>query len=883
MSSDQLNKAEHGDIALVVPSGDAVANAVPARWAADELRRAIEDQGGSARTLAALEDAHPSEFCVLVSAMGAPPAESIIGRSGIVAPTGPESLCLLRTEAAGRSILLAAGTDARGLAYALTELADRVTALADRHAALEFADPVVEQPASRVRSMLRGFNSEVEDKPWFYDRDYWRAYLDMLAYSRVNRLHFATGMAYNLAQKVTDGYLLFPYPFLVDVPGHAVRVRGLPEEERVRNLDTLRFVGEECARRGLDFHLGIWTLAHEWPRSPKATYMIEGLTNRAHGSYCHAALALLLQEVPSITGVTFRVHEESGIPRGQESFWDRQFRALAECGRRVDLDLHAKSMSPETLDLAHATGQSVTISPKYCGEHQALPYHQASIRRLERARPGAVRDPGTGVLVGDRGFTRYGYADCLAENRTWDVLFRIWPGTQRFLLGADPALLAGYGRQAAFCDAAGIELSEPLHFKGRRGSGRPGERCGYADASLAPARDFEKYRYFYRLWGRLGFNPDTAPDVWRRELLREFGSAAGAIERALAAAGRVLPLFTLAHAPSADCVRYWPEVYSTIPLDEGTPPPLFHDTLAPKLFGNISSFDPQLFQSPDECAESLLFGPTTGRYTPLEVAVWLEDLATVAGEALAEARADIGAATRTPGFRRIEEDVFIQRGLALFFAGKLRAAILWRIHVITGNVRAAETAIALYAAARDDWATMAQRAAEIYRPDLGYGETLTSGHWLDRLPAIDEDLANLRRRFAAKVYQATQLHYAPSDRAVADATHPSPRVDVAVEHAPRDAFFSGQPLPVALRIATPSVTRVRLHYRPINHAEHWQAQEMTADADTYTGAIPARVTAGRFPLQYYFEIFVGATEATLYPPLAADLANLPYFVARLTA
>ena len=97
----------------------------------------------------------------------------------------------------------------------------------------------------------------------------------------------------------------------------------------------------------------------------------------------------------------------------------------------------------------------------------------------------------------------------------------------------------------------------------------PGGRLAYADASLNPRYDFEKYRYTYRLWGRLGYNPDTNPEVWRRALRQEFGAAALAVEQALAPASRVLTLFTLVHAPSADCVRYWPEIYTSIPITAG--------------------------------------------------------------------------------------------------------------------------------------------------------------------------------------------------------------------------------------------------------------------------------------------------------------------------
>ncbi len=84
----------------------------------------------------------------------------------------------------------------------------------------------------------------------------------MLVTSRLNRLSFAMGMGYNSASGITDGYLVFPYPFFVAVPGFEVRAKGLSGEERARNLATLKFIGQQCARRGLNFQLGVWTLAY---------------------------------------------------------------------------------------------------------------------------------------------------------------------------------------------------------------------------------------------------------------------------------------------------------------------------------------------------------------------------------------------------------------------------------------------------------------------------------------------------------------------------------------------------------------------------------------------------------------------------------------------
>lgn len=872
---------EKGGIALVVPPDDVLATAVPPTWAVGELKTALEGQGATVRIIAKVAEATAREFCVVVAGMNSPLAQTIIRQQKISAPTEAESLCLAQGKTDGRTVLLAAGTDAPGLVYALTELADRVSCLATGRAALEFAEPVIERPASRTRSVMRGFNSDVEDKVWFYDRDFWRSYLTMLVTSRLNRFSLTTGMAYNSANGITDGYLLFPYPFFVVVPGFDVRTKNVSDEERARNLATLKFIGEECARRGLRFQLGIWTLAYQWKKSPKATYTIEGLTDDTHPPYCREALALLLKEVPTISGITFRVHEESGIPRGQGNFWQTQFSAIAQCGRRVEIDLHAKNMTPETLQFALATGQPTVITPKYCGEHLSLPYHQSSIRAGEMVPEGSLTDTGTGVLIGNRNFTRYGYADTLAENRTWDVVFRIWPGTQRFLLSGDPATFAGYGRNAAFCGAAGIELSEPLFFKGRRGSGQAGGRCAYADASLNPRYDFEKYLYTYRLWGRLGYNPDANPEIWRRALRRDFGSAADSVENALAPASRVLTLFTLAHGPSADCSVYLPDLYTNMPMASTTLPEPYGDTRSPKLFGNVSSFDPQLFQSPDECADALVAGTVNGKYSPLEVAQWLTDIASAAAKNIAAARKQLGASASAAGFRRVEEDVLIQRGLALFFAGKLRSAVLWRLFTLTGNHAAGEAAIASYSEGRDAWATMAERAKGVYLSDITYGSGRTlRGHWLDRIPAFDADIADLRERLAAPVAPANKIDSAAVQRALKIATTKPARPAPAVQHVPKDKFHSGQPLAITLDCGATALHGVKLHYRHVNQAERWQSVELERKGTSFQGEIPAAYTARRFALQYYFEIATGPAEATLFPALAADLANVPYFVVR---
>jgi hypothetical protein len=165
-------------------------------------------------------------------------------------------------------------------------------------AALPQSSP--ERPANAVRSVQRLFTSETEDKPWFYDREMWPRYLDMLAKNRFSRFNLSFGIGYDFLRAVTDAYFLFAYPFFLSVPGYNVRATNLPDAERNRNLETLRFISEQTAAKGMEFQLGIWMHGYQWENSPHPNYTIEGLNAENHGPYCRDALAALLRACPGV-------------------------------------------------------------------------------------------------------------------------------------------------------------------------------------------------------------------------------------------------------------------------------------------------------------------------------------------------------------------------------------------------------------------------------------------------------------------------------------------------------------------------------------------------------------------------------------------------------
>jgi hypothetical protein len=799
-------------------------------------------------------------------------------------PDSPESLGLASGKASGRPVLLACGSDARGLVYAVLELADRVDHATEPSAALQVRRAIVEQPANKVRSIMRVFASDVEDKGWYGDKAFWQQYLSMLAAQRFNRFALALGLGYDFTSHLRDTYFHFAYPFLLSVPGYDVRARELPDAERDHNLEMLRFISDETVRCGLHFQLGLWTHAYKWTDSPGVNYTIEGLSPETHAAYCRAALETVLKACPSIGGVTFRIHGESGVAEGSYEFWKTVFEGVVRCGRRVEIDMHAKGMDQAMIDLAVATGMPVSISPKYWAEHVGLPYHQAAIRPTELPRQGRQDEGFFSRSSGSRSFLRYGYGDLLAENRTYSVLHRMWPGTQRLLLWGDPVFAAAYGRASSFCGSSGVELFEPLSFKGRKGSGLPGGRDAYADASLRTARDYEKYLYGYRLWGRLLYNPDADPETWRRFLRKEYGPAAAACEGALAHASRILPLFTTAHTPSAANNNYWPEIYTNMPIVDASRPHPYGDTPSPRRFGTVSPLDPQLFARVDDYAEALIRGEPTAKYSPIEVAQWLDNLAEAAMRRVSGAERQI-TDRNSPAFRRLAVDVAIQSGLGRFFAAKLRAGVLYAIYDRTADPAALDEALKAYRAAREAWAQMATRAKDIYVRDITFGlEGQLRGHWLDRLAGIDADIADMEKR--AQTRPASGQAGAASPAAVAQAIQAVlgrvQRPVARISHTPPLRFRPGQPVPVELTLQgqQPHVSVVHLCYRQVHQAQSYQTVDMQAQGNRRVATIPSEYSDSPYPLEYYFQLRDDTGRAWLYPAFDATLSNQPYFVVR---
>ena len=769
-------------------------------------------------------------------------------------PSSPRDGFVLRREGDG----LVVSGDERGIVYGLLELADRIACGAVPAETLVGADSEENAPSASLRSLVRYFTNRTLDYPWYSDEAFWPDFLTELATHRFGRfsLAFGLGQDYGHDHGVTDNYLSYIYPFLLDVPGFNVRARGVDESERARNLAALRHIAQETVRRGLQFNLSLWAHNYTFPDSPNLSHPIEGLDNQSWPSYSGRALRQLLDAVPEISGLTLRIHYEGGVPDDdRHRFWSVVLGELQQLNREVALEIHSKGADAPTLDLFLGSGLPLTVSTKFAGEHLTLPYHAASIRHQERAATKA--DGVMSVTLGARMFTRYSYGDFMRRDRDYEVSTRVWNGTQRILLWADPLFAAAMGREATFDGAKGTEVFDPLSLRGRWDTAGEATRTAYSDLSLEPERDWHKFRLFYRVWGRGLYGDNGLGAAWDRYLKHEHGANGGALGVAISAASRILPLAMSVHAAGAGNRDYWPEFYEDVPyveLPEGGGKQL--------RMGTVSPLDPELFYGIAEYVADDLAGTVDARYRPSEVADWFDSLASTVERKLASEKDTTDAKTR-----RLVADAGIQAGLGRFFAAKFRASMFVERYNLDGHPADLRAAARHAVVARDRWAAVAKLGSTVYADDIGYGRPARlSGSWATRLPEVVRNAEALVERAAGssddgdapRVFLAPRdLSRTPSYRIMAPATYP---IGNSAE----------------ISIDAPGASEALLHVRQVNHAETFSTRQINrSNGTTFTTQLQGVDTSGVFDLIYFISARIHGV-LWLLPGFGADLSARPY-------
>ena len=831
----------------------------PIGFGLEELYHAINTKNGTIETVMHWSETDQSAFLLvgttenrMVANLLDEPSEKLFN---------PEGIFYKWLDTRAGTGLIVAGTDERGLMYALLELADRVQAHGLE--VLNDVENMEEFPDNKVRGVDR-FLRDPAIHSWVLSRDFWEYYLQRLARNRFNRLVVITGFR--------SAYMTPPYPFLVDVPGFSsVRLHDFVAS-RQEQLRMLRFIGELCEKYGLDFVFGSWVHGRTGIYQPDGgdEPTVLGLPEsvEAYSEYCKKGMRELLTAAPEIDGVQLRVNFESGVGdygKTKIEFWKGIIESIGEVSRErnkdIFLDLRAKGLTKSIREWALKEGLNLSVATKYTWEATGLPYHTSQMRI------GELRN----INNLDRR-QRYSYADFLYKPRPYDVFYRLWSyGTNRLMVWGDPDYARQFSENAGFGGGTGFEVTPPMSLK-------KGTWNIFEDQSLIHY-DWEDERYWawYLFFGRLGYNTDTDFVVWERKFKEYFGETGGDMLQVYRTSGKFLPLLTSAHLTQHPGVLNWGEMDTGGALfKENNDNTFFKDTGTTYI--TVEPGDPGLFYGIDDYVKAKRADTLSAKYTPSQLSDLYMDISHKTRDILSKLDKDDVPDDNKSESRANLLDFAMTADLAAYHSYKIKAALQLCFYQQTGNAAYLPSSLDHMKAAYKEWKSLADRTEKTYNDHPLFPRTLGNS-WKGRLKEIASDIQTLEALISKENPQSL-LSVGQDQTSMNLADLPATISDNVPE-----TWVEGEDLPVSLDLDFMSqmgLNQCTVYYRHANLAVgRFKRIEMEKTQDGFKAVIPGKYVIPDYDLLIYMGGIRENGDALIYPGLYNPEYSAPYHVVKI--
>jgi len=444
----------------------------------------------------------------------------------------------------GRRSLAIAGGDGRGVIYGVLSVAEQLRS----GVALSALRPQAESAALPFRAIKFNLpwdsyrSSSAIDLHYDTVRDvkFWKAFLDMMAENRFNTLTL---------------WNLHPFPYMI-------QAKNFPEASRFTDAEMAEWrklyqaIFSMAKQRGIETYVLNWNIlvspefakAHDlkgngfWPN-----YKGEGETSEIVKRYTRESVTQMLDEYPDLTGFGFTLGEEMGgmTPVQRQAWVDETIIAgMNAAGRPVKMIFRAPLSADEgsggstsvaterlTRDAIERLGDSFD-GPIWM-EIKFNASHGHSSPRLIKTHGGALNDAYYNPAPTNHKIT------WMVRNEDFFALRWGVPGfiREHLRLNGRQDYVGGY--------FVGSETYIPAK--------------DYFTAISAPVDwtyAFERQWLFYKLWGRLLYNPATPDSVFEAEFVRRYGKAAQPLLAAYASGSATQLHFATATNFSWDFTMY---------------------------------------------------------------------------------------------------------------------------------------------------------------------------------------------------------------------------------------------------------------------------------------------------------------------------------------
>jgi len=767
-------------------------------------------------------------------------ADYIIATEASVLAKAPESLAVRRGVRNGKPAVILSGGDSSGLMYAALDTAEKIAA-ASAARPFENVRDVSEKPYIGERGISAYTMQRAYFEQRLYDERYWTRYFDLLATDRLNNFVLIFGYE-------NGGFMAPLYPYFFNTKGYdGVEFVGITPAQQAKNAAAFKAMIRIAHERGIHVTVGIWDHIYrggvQGGGIPGASQnagkrvpgLVFGVTAENLAAYTKASLHQFLETFPEVDGIQFRMHDESGLKHEEmQSFWHDVFTAIKRDHPALRLDLRAKELPDAVINDAIDLGLKATVSTKYWMEQMGMPFHPTHINKQNQK---------------DR---RHGYADLLRYPQRYRIHWQLWSGgTTRLLLWGDPEYVRRFAASVHLYDGNSFEINEMLATKmlGEPHDAEPLEILNpkYKHYDY----EFERYWHFYRVWGRLTYNPNAPAETWTREFDKRFGPVAGPhLMKGLQLASNVLPRIVAAS-----------HLYSNFPTTRGWAEMNRQGSLTQ--YANEDGSDIQQFMNVRDEAKSIINGELTAMRRPEETSRWF---AQTADAILAE----VAAAGQGSGaeFTATTTDLKILAGLARYHSWRLLAGVSYNLFKQSKSLGSYDDAVASERKAMEAWKQIVEAAGDVYSKNLAFGVHAVgfSRHWEEEYGIIARDFEKLQAERPAAGDSAPLK------------PHASKQQPPAAKLSSAKSALTGRDFVVSAQVtAAAGLMSVKLRYRHVTQVEDYQTVDMKFDpkTKTYAGSIPASFIDTKWDLMYFVEAIGRNGAGRMFPDLEA---GAPYVV-----